>query len=173
MDEIFRGYLGASERVVRVVSGLALLVVTAISALEVGARAFFGTSLPWAQEVSVLAAMWTYFFAYALMSKHYEYLRVELLFGLFPLAVRRVLAVLCRMGVILFFGLITWFGIGQFGFLSLFKTNVLELPEYVMIVPMVLGAIDIVLTETIYLVWQLRGEAVPGSAVAVHAPHGL
>jgi TRAP-type C4-dicarboxylate transport system permease small subunit len=173
MDEMFRFYLGASERLVRVVAGLSLLVVTAISALEVGARAFFGTSLNWAQEVSVLAAMWTYFFAYALMAKHYEYLRVEILFGLFPQAVRRVLAVLNRIGVILFFGLISWFGIGQFSFLSLFKTNVLEVPEYVMIIPMVLGAIDVVLTEAIYLVWQLRGEAVPGSAEVVHAPHGI
>jgi TRAP-type C4-dicarboxylate transport system permease small subunit len=121
----------------------------------------------------VLAAMWTYFFAYALMSKHFEYLRVEILFGLFPLTLRRVLAVINRMGVILFFGLITWFGIGQFGFLSLFKTNVLEVPEYVMILPMVAGAIDVVLTETIYLVWQLRGDAVPGSAEVAHAPHGI
>jgi TRAP-type C4-dicarboxylate transport system permease small subunit len=173
VDGAFRFYLKASEHVVRVVSCTALLAVTAISALEVMMRAFSGTSLPWAQEVSVLAAMWVYFFAYALMAKHYDYLRVEILFGMLPRAVRRVIAPLCRMTVILFFGLVLWFGIGQFGFLSLFRTNVLEVPEYVMIIPMVLGALDIVLTEAIYLFWQLRGDDVPGSAEVSTSVHVL
>lgn len=164
MDDGFRAYLKYSEVVVRVVSVLALLLMTLVSALEVVARGLFGVSLAWAQEFSILAAMWVYFFAYALIAKSHDYLRVELIFTLLPLRARRIIAPFCRMTVILLFGMIFYFAVGQLGFLSLFRTNVLEVPEYVMIVPIILGALDILLTELIYLVWQLRGDPVPGSA---------
>ena len=164
MDEAFRLYIKYSEVVVRVVSALALLLMTLVSALEVIMRGLFGVSLAWAQELSILAAMWVYFFAYALLAKRYDYLRVELIFDMLPLPARTIIAPLSRAVVILFFGMVFVMAVGQLGFLSLFRTNVLEVPEYVMTVPIILGALDIILTELIYLYWQLRGDPVPGSA---------
>jgi TRAP-type C4-dicarboxylate transport system permease small subunit len=171
MDDGFRLYLRYSELVIRIAAVIALMLMTLVSALEVVMRAIFEISLTWAQELSILVAMWVYFFAYALVAKNYEYLRVELLFNLLPLTARRVVAPLCRMSVILFFGLVFAFGVQQLGFLALFRTNVLEIPEYWMIVPIILGALDVVVTELIYLYWQLRGDPVPGSADVLHTPH--
>ena len=164
MDDAFRLYLKYSEVVVRIVSALALVLMTIVSALEVVSRGLFGVSLSWAQELSIILAMWVYFFAYALIAKNQDYLRVELIFTLLPLRARKIIAPLCRLCVILLFGAIFYLAVGQLGFLSLFRTNVLEVPEYVMVIPIILGAFDIFVTELIYLFWQLRGDPVPGSA---------
>ena len=50
-----------------------------------------------------------------------------------------------------------WFGIETFQFLGLFTTSVLAWPESLFVLPLLLGAIDIVLTELIYLYRQLTG----------------
>jgi TRAP-type C4-dicarboxylate transport system permease small subunit len=169
IDSLFAGYLRLSTAVIRVAAVVAMLVMTAVSALEIGARAFFGISFPWAQEVSVLAAMWVYFFAYALIAKQYDYLRVEFLVALFPPLARRVIGVLVRLIVVLFYAAVGWFAIQAAGFLALFHTDVLELPEYFLVIPLMLGAIDIALTEFIHLLWQLRGRRVPGDETVATA----
>jgi TRAP-type transport system small permease protein len=171
MDALFAGYLRLSTTIVRAVAMIALVVMTGVGALEIAARAFFSTSLPWTQEVSVLAAMWVYFFAYALIAKQHEYLRVEFLVALFPAPLRRAVGIADRIAVILFYGAVGWFSIKGIGFLALFHTDVLELPEYLLLIPLMLGAIDIALTEVIFFLWQLQGRQVPGSdgAVTTHA----
>jgi TRAP-type C4-dicarboxylate transport system permease small subunit len=163
IDWLFAGYLRLSTAIVRAVAMFAIVVMTGVGALEIGARAFFSTSLPWTQEVSILAAMWVYFFAYALIAKQHEYLRVEFLVGLLPSAARKIISASVRVVVILFYGTLGWFSIRAISFLALFHTDVLEVPEYLLVIPLMLGAIDIALTEAIYFIWQLRGRSVPGS----------
>lgn len=163
MDRAFAAYLRISAWIVRAVAMAAIVVMTGVSALEIGARAFFGISLDWAQEVSILAAMWVYFFAYAMVAKQHDYIRVEFLVGLLPAAGRRAVALAGRVVVIGFYATVCFYSVKTVGFLSLFHTDVLELPEYLLVLPLLLGTFDIVVTELIFLQWQLRGRSVPGS----------
>lgn len=170
MDKAARSYLRYSDFVVKIVSALALFAMTIVSALDVTWRGLFGVSVAWAQEVCILIAMWVYFFAYALIAKRHEYIRVELLFGVMPPAMQKVVALFCRLCVLAFFILVFGFAVKQVGFLSLFRTSVLEVPEYLMVLPIVFGAADIVLTELIFLSFQLRGEPEPGAQQAHALP---
>jgi TRAP-type C4-dicarboxylate transport system permease small subunit len=163
MDSTFAAYLRISSSVVRFVAMAMIIAMTGVSALEIGARAFLGISLAWAQEVSILAAMWVYFFAYAMVAKQHDYIRVEFLVGLLPAAGQRAVALAGRVVVIGFYAMVCWYSVRTVGFLSLFHTDVLELPEYLLVLPLLFGTFDIVVTELIYLYWQLRGRPVPGS----------
>ena len=171
MDSVFVAYLRISGWVVRVVAMAMIIVMTGVSALEIGARAFLGISLAWSQEVSILAAMWVYFFAYALVAKQHDYLRVEFVVGFLPPAGQRAVALAGRVVVIGFYAAVCWYSVKTVGFLSLFHTDVLELPEYLLVLPLMLGTFDIVITELIFLYWQLRGRPVPGSDLS-SSPHG-
>jgi TRAP-type C4-dicarboxylate transport system permease small subunit len=163
VDSAFTAYLRISSWVVRVVAMAMIIAMTGVSGLEIGARAFLGISLAWAQEVSILAAMWVYFFAYALVAKQHDYIRVEFLVGLLPPAGRQAVALAGRFVIIGFYATVCWYSVKTVGFLSLFHTDVLELPEYLFVLPLLLGTLDIVVTELIFLQWQLRGRPVPGS----------
>jgi C4-dicarboxylate transporter DctQ subunit len=162
MDAVFSAYLRVSTVVIRGVGIAMLAIMTAVSASEVAARALFQVSFSWSQEVSVLAAMWVYFFAYALVAKNNDYLRVDFVVRQFPRAVQRQLAAISRIVVLGFYAVVVWYSVQTLGFLRLFHTEVLELPEYLLILPLTLGAADVVVTELIYLVRQLRGQSVPG-----------
>ena len=170
MDAIFSLYLKLSEMAVKAVSMLAIVVMIAAGSIEIVSRSFLHVSYPWTQEVSLLAAMWVYFFAYALVAKNHSYIRVEILVGLLPDAGQRLVVLLSRIFVVLFYLLVVWLGRQTIGLLSAFRTDVLELPDYLYVVPLVLGAADIVLTETIYLIWQLQGRDVPGLHVSRVTP---
>jgi len=170
VDRAFEVYLRLSGWLVRVVAMAMIIAMTGVSALEIGARAFFGISLAWAQEVSILAAMWVYFFAYAMVAKQHDYIRVEFLVGLLPPAGRRAVALAGRVVVIGFYATVCWYSVKTVGFLSLFHTDVLELPEYLLVIPLMLGTFDIVVTELIFFQWQLRGRTVPGSELS-SSPH--
>ena len=162
IDRVFSAYLWFSTAVIRGVAMAMLTLMTVVSGSEVAARALFHVSFSWAQEVSVLAAMWVYFFAYALVAKSHDYLRVDFVVRQFPLRLQQGLAVASRILVAVFYAVVFYYAVQTLGFLRLFHTEVLEVPEYLFVLPLALGTLDVVLTETIYLVRQLRGEPVPG-----------
>jgi TRAP-type C4-dicarboxylate transport system permease small subunit len=155
-------YLRLSEMLVRSVAMLAIGVMIVAGSIEIVSRGFFNLSFPWTQEVSLLAAMWVYFFAYALVAKHHSYIRVEFLIALLPKPGQWLVLLLTRIFVIAFYVVVGWYGRETIRLLSAFRTDVLELPEYLYVLPLTLGAVDIVVTETIYLVRQLNGRTVPG-----------
>ena len=157
LDAAFDAYLAVTKAVVITVAVGMLALMTAVNGLEIGGRAFFGRSFSWVQEVSILAAMWVYFFAYALIAKDEEYIRVDFAVNLMGKEGRRFTAIIARLFTIAFHVLLVWFGIETFQFLGLFTTSVLAWPESLFVLPLLLGAIDIVVTELIYLYRQLTG----------------
>jgi len=161
VDRFFELYLTATGFLVKVVAALSLLIMVSVNSLEIGWRAVHGGSISWVQEFSLIVAMYLYFYCYALIAKEQDYICVGV--GVHRLAApaKRLLAILIRLLVIAFHGMILWLGLGTLKFASLFTTSVLEWPETVFYVPVVAGALDIVLTELIYLVWQLRGRPLP------------
>ena len=121
------------------------------------AARFFSTSYSWVQEVSILSAMWIYFFAYALIAKNEEYIRVDFAAQLMPESWRRGIDIFARLVTIGFHCVVAWFAVETFRFLGLFETSVLNWPESLFVLPLLIAAIDIAITELIYFYWQITG----------------
>lgn len=156
-----RAYLAASRWLVAATAVLIFAGMVAVNSLEIVGRGFFGTSFGWVQEISILGAMWIYFFAYALIAKNDEYIRVEFLTSRLRHSWRRAIEVFARLATLIFHLTIAWFALETFRFLGLFTTSVLGLSEALFVLPILLGAIDIVITEAIHLYMQVSGQEPP------------
>lgn len=167
VDAALRAYLAISKRIVAItgVGMLALMVV--INGVEIVGRGGFGRSFTWVQEVSIISAMWVYFFAYGLIAKDEEYIRVDIVANLLGDGARHALTLFARVATIAFHAIVMWFAFETWQFLGLFRTSVLDWPESLFVLPIMLGAGDILLTELIYLFWTLVGRL---PAPRPHAP---
>jgi TRAP-type C4-dicarboxylate transport system permease small subunit len=134
-----------------------LAAMVAINAAEIAHRLLFTRGINWVQELSIILAMVLYFFVYALIAKDREYIRIELFSRLFAPRGRRWLGIAIRLVVLVFQAMVAWFAFRSAQFAALFETPVLGWPEWVLMAPLAAGCADIVVTEVIYLVWQLRG----------------
>src|SRR3954447_13150835 len=169
LDAVLRVYLDLSRRIVVVVSCAMFAFIVAVNGLEIVGRALFSVSFSWVQEVSILGAMWVYFFAYGLIAKNEEYIRVDFAVQLMPQSWRRVIDIFARLVTIGFHCVVAWFAVETFRFLGMFETAVLNWPEYLFVLPLLIGAFDIAITEGIYLYWQVRG-VVPSHPHPLPAP---
>jgi TRAP-type C4-dicarboxylate transport system permease small subunit len=113
------------------------------------------------QEVSILGAMWIYFFAYALIAKNEEYIRVDFTAQLMPAPWQHAVDVFARLTTIFFHGMVAWFALETYRFLGMFTTSVLIWPESLFVLPILIGAVDILITELIYLYWVLMRRPLP------------
>jgi TRAP-type C4-dicarboxylate transport system permease small subunit len=165
-----RAYLALTRRVVIAISIAALARMVAVNGLEIVGRALFQRSFSWVQEVSIIAAMWVYFLAYALVAKDEDYIRVDLVMNFCGAATRRRMSVIVRLITIAFHATVTWYAVETWRFLSLFTTSVLDWPESIFVLPLLIGCADIAITETIYLYWQLAGVPVATAHRAEAAP---
>ena len=151
LDRVLRSYLVTSKRVVLAVSIAFLALMVAINGIEIVGRGLFGRSFVWVQEVSILSAMWVYFFAYGLIAKDEEYIRVDLFANFAGPAARIVISLFARLATIAFHATVLWFGIEAWRFLGLFRTSILDWPESLFVLPILIGAADILITECIHL----------------------
>src|SRR5262245_61483377 len=92
LDTILGAYLELTHRIVIAVSCAFFAFMVAVNGLEIAGRALFSTSFSWVQEVSILSAMWIYFFAYALIAKNEEYIRVDFAVQFMPEAWQRAVS---------------------------------------------------------------------------------
>ena len=132
--------------------------MVAINAAEILHRVLLTRGLNWVQELSIILAMYLYFLVYALIAKDREYIRIDLLSGALSPRGRRVQAILVRLLVLVFHGLVAWYAVKTTRFSALFETHVLGWGEWVFYLPLAAGCIDIVVTELIHLAWQLSGK---------------
>ncbi len=167
LDGVLLSYLAVSKRVVLVVSVTLLALMVAVNGIEIVGRGLFGRSFVWVQEVSILAAMWVYFFAYGLVAKDEEYIRVDILTKAASPSVRAAIALLARLATIGFHAVVVWFGIEAWRFLGLFRTSILDWPESLFVLPILLGAADILVTECILLRLSLVGLAPRAKAESI------
>src|SRR5262245_11933700 len=161
VDAILRAYLDLSRRIVTAVSCAMFAFMVAINGLEIVGRGFLSVSFSWVQEVSILGAMWIYFFAYALIAKNEEYIRVDFAAQLLPESGRYAIDVFARLVTIFFQGLVAWFAVETYQFLGMFTTSVLIWPESLFVLPILIGAADILITELIHLYWTLTRRPIP------------
>lgn len=167
VDAALRAYLAISKRVVAIVAVGMLLLMVVINGVEIIGRGGFGRSFTWVQEVSIISAMWVYFFAYGLIAKDEEYIRVDIVANLLGEGAQHVLTVFARLATIAFHAIVLWFAVETWQFLGLFRTSVLDWPESLFVLPIMLGAADIFATELVYLFWTLVGRLPPPRP---HAP---
>ena len=135
----------------------------AINTAEIAHRFFFTRGINWVQELSIILAMVLYFLVYSLIAKEREYIRVELFARLLGAEGRRRLSIATRLLVLVFQAMVAWFAWKTARFAALFETPVLSWPEWVFYAPVAIGCADIVVTEAIFLVWQLRRIELPAS----------
>jgi TRAP-type C4-dicarboxylate transport system permease small subunit len=131
--------------------------MVAINAAEIAYRFSFTRGLNWVQELSIILAMTLYFLVYALIAKDREYIRIDLFARLLGPRGKRALAIAVRLVVLVFHGMAAWYAVKTTQFAIMFETPVLGWSEWVFYAPLAVGCADIVVTELIYLVWQLRG----------------
>jgi len=140
--------------------------MVAINAAEIVYRFSFTRGLNWVQELSIILAMTLYFFAYAMIAKDREYIRIELAARLLGPRAKRALSVAIRLAVLAFQGMVAWYAAQTAKFAAIFETPVLGWPEWVLYAPLAIGCADIVITELIHLAWLLRGIEVEPDARA-------
>lgn len=167
VDAVLRSCLAISKRIVAVVAVAMLILMVVINGIEIVGRGGFARSFTWVQEVSIIAAMWVYFFAYGLIAKDDEYIRVDIVANLLGEAARHALTVFARIATIAFHAIVLWFAFETWRFLGLFRTSILDWPESLFVLPIMLGAADILATELVYLYWTLAGRLPPPRP---HAP---
>lgn len=157
LDRVLLSYLAVSKRVVLIVSIAFLALMVAVNGFEIVGRGLFGRSFVWVQEVSIMSAMWVYFFAYGLVAKDEEYIRVDLFASMTGPAVKAAISLFARLATIAFHAVVVWFGIEAWRFLELFRTSILDWPESLFVLPILIGAADILITECIHLRTSLAG----------------
>jgi len=135
----------------------------AINTAEIVHRLLFTRGINWVQELSIILAMVLYFLVYSLIAKEREYIRVELFARLLGAEGRRRLSIATRLVVLVFQAMVAWFAWKTARFAALFETPVLSWPEWVFYAPVAIGCADIVVTEAIFLYWQLRRVELPPS----------
>ncbi len=167
VDAVLRAYLVVSKRAVVVVAVTMLAFMVAVDSLEIVGRGLFHRSFNWVQEVAVLAAMWVYFFAYGLIAKDEEYIRVDFFASRLGVRAQAAIAIIARLLTVAFHATVLWFALETYRFLGLFTTPVLDWPESLFVLPLLLGAADITITELIHLYWHLVGR------LPARAPHIL
>src|SRR5882724_5601254 len=159
LDTVLRAYLRLSKAVVLVVAIAMLALMLAVDSLEIVGRGLFGRSFNWVQEGAVLAAMWVYFFAYGLIAKDEEYIRVDFFASRLGVRAQAAVGLLARVLTITFHATVLWFAVETYRFLGLFTTPVLDWSESLFVLPLLLGAGDITITELIHLYWHLVGRS--------------
>ena len=162
-----QSYFRYSRAAVQAIAVLVLAAMVAINSAEILYRVVFTRGINWVQELSIILAMTLYFLTYALIAKDREYIRIDLFARALPPRGQHVLAVAIRLVVLAFHLLLAWYAVKALKFTAMFETPVLSWPEYVFYLPLALGCADIVVTELIYLVWQLRGVEVREHRAAI------
>jgi TRAP-type C4-dicarboxylate transport system permease small subunit len=130
---------------------LALTLMVVINAWNIVRRFLTGDDMAWVQEASPMLAMILYFLAYGLLAKQDRTIRIDFLVRRLPPRGRSAAAMAARLAGLLFQAILLDVAIRQAWFASLFRTTVLQWPETIFYLPLMLSAADILLTETILL----------------------
>ena len=160
-------YLRISGRALEIFSVLVVVVMTTLNAVNIASRALFHYDFEWTQELLMIAAMGLYFLSVALISKGNLDIRIDAVLRILPRSWQRVFGLLARLAALAFQCAVLWLAIDTIGFVSVFRTPVLEISESFFCVPVIIGAADMAITEAIYLARQLRGSiGAPGTGLA-------
>ena len=167
LDGSFDVYLRTSGFLLNWIAIFMFCVMLGANSYNIFTRAVLERGTMWHQEISIMAAFWIYFAAYGLLSKENGFIRVEFVVDRFPPRIRRWNYGLVRLITIAFHVSLLVFSINTYKMVSYFETQYLEWPEFIIYIPLTVGTIDIVVTETIHF---LRSLADPDRPPVVAPP---
>jgi len=171
-ESLASAYLRWSGFSLRVFSVTVVATMTIINAVNITSRALFGVDFEWTQELLMICAMGLYFLSVALITKANGDIRIDAVLRVLPHGWQSAFGVLARLSALAFQCCVLWFAIDTIGFVSVFRTPVLEISEAVFFVPVIAGAADMAITEAIYLTRQFSGAVgAPGSGLSASRAH--
>ena len=157
LDPWFKRYLRFSSYAIEWLC-IAMFIQMLVSYVwNIFLRVAFNKGTTWHQEISVLAAMWVYFAAYSLVSKENSYVRVEFIVDRLPVLASKLINWMVQFGVFAFHIIMLTMILTTFRAISILRTYLLEWPEYLYYLPLLVGTIDIILTEIIRLARLVSG----------------
>ena len=157
LDPWFKRYLRFSSYAIEWLC-IAMFILMLVSYVwNIFLRVAFNKGTTWHQEISVLAAMWVYFAAYSLVSKENSYVRVEFIVDRLPVLASKLINWMVQFGVFAFHIIMLTMILTTFRAISILRTYLLEWPEYLYYLPLLVGPIDIILTEIIRLARLVSG----------------
>lgn len=164
VDPLLRLYLVVSRWALLVVCCAMLAAMVGANAYNLAIRPFAERGIMWHQEISILAAMWVYFAAYALTSKDDTFVRIDFIVDRLGAPWRAVLTLASTLVLIAFHAIVVMVTLEALKVVRWSETHVLELPESLFYIPLVVGSADIAITETIHLVRGWAG--LPSARIA-------
>ena len=171
-EALASAYLRWSGFALQVFSVAVVAAMTIINAVNITSRALFGVDFEWTQEVLMIGAMGLYFLSVALITKANADIRIDAVLRVLPGGWQTAFGILARLSVLAFQCCVLWFAINTIGFVSVFRTPVLEISEAVFFVPVIAGAADMAITEAIYLARQFSGAVgPPGTGLSPSRTH--
>jgi TRAP-type C4-dicarboxylate transport system permease small subunit len=166
-DRFFDIYLKTSGFLLNWIALFMFCVMLGVNSYNIFIRSVFDRGTMWHHEISIMAAFWIYFAAYGLLSKEDGFIRVEFVVEQFPKRFQQWNPIMVRLVTITFHFSMLVLSISTYKMVSYFRTMYLEWPEYLMYIPLTVGAFDIVVTETIFL---LRTLAYPDRPPVIAPP---
>ncbi len=145
-----RNTLALLGRLEMAVTILAVMVICCLTGASIILRYFFGASLLWGEEVSLLLMKVLVFVGAAAVYKGRAYITIDFLFRAFGPRGRYVLSIAAWITAAGFAGVIVWEGVLLYPTQIHTRTYLLELPKFYFTVPLIYGAASIVLTSVYY-----------------------
>lgn len=170
---VARRWLAGLGRLELSVVVAALAAICLLTAVTVVLRYFFEISVLWAQEISLLLFHVLIFSGAAVMYKARAYITMDFVVVRLPARVQRAALLVTWLLASAFAAIVLWQSIGLYDRRMSTYTYILELPRFYYTVPLVYGALSILLTNA-YYAWAsagllLRGEGDPRDLAAFEA----
>lgn len=109
---LFPSILRRANRLLAFLSGVALLLMMFLGAIDVVGASILNHPLPGAFEATEALMVTSVFLALGLSQQRRAHISVEVIVGFMPRLARRIAAIFSSILCALFFGLIAWFGWG-------------------------------------------------------------
>lgn len=151
LEPVFHWYLRISRWLLATVAGVMFCGMLLANGYNIFMRSVTGQGTVWHQEVSIMAAFWIYFAAYALLSKDRGYITIDFLFHRLPARAAGVLHALTVILTMLFQGYLALLAVEVLESAGFLTTPVLNWSERIYVLPLLVGAVDIAVTELIFL----------------------
>lgn len=88
-----------------------LVVIASIMMLQIFMRYIINSSLPWPEEFARYCYIWTAFFSVGLTIRNRTILRVDIVTGLLPKFIQRIIEVFAQSFITLFFGVLFYYSL--------------------------------------------------------------
>src|SRR5258706_3831837 len=133
------------DRAVALITGVLLIVIVAINGVEIVTRTLFEHSFIWLFETNLLLANWTYFLGICLVVSHSGDITVDFLFDRFGPRVQRCWLIAVNLVGMATLGVVAWYGGLLIELQMPFRSTGFGIPNPLFSLPVVLGAVFMVL----------------------------